>query len=390
MKNKRRNHSAAFKAKVALAAIKGDKTIAELASEYEVHPNQITQWKKKLLDATPEVFSRSRQRDRQKQDELTEYLYQQIGQLKVELDWLRRQGHCVNPKRVRRLMRQMGLEAVYPHRKRGLSVPDKQHKIYPYLLGGVGITRPDQVWSTDITYIRMYRGWLYLVAVMDWFSRYVLSWEVSVTLEPTFCVSALKEALSLGKPEIFNSDQGSQFTSTDFTKVLLDAGVQIYGRANRIDALRRRLDRAKLAIPVYHKIVLLKFLQTLSLAISAGTLLSDAIGISMKVAGNAAASEAADMIRSSIERGRTISEAVKLHDFFPQSVGHAFAAGEKSGELENMLTRFAIGMERDVDEEVKRMITKIEPMIVLALSVVIGFVMLAIYLPIFDIMKMIH
>ncbi|RKY08601.1 MAG: hypothetical protein DRP66_04205 [Planctomycetota bacterium] len=163
-----------------------------------------------------------------------------------------------------------------------------------------------------------------------------------------------------------------------------------YGRLHHIDAIRRRLDRAKLAIPVYHKIVLLKFLQTLSLAISAGTLLSDAIGISMKVAANTAATEAADMIRSSIERGRTITEAVKLHDFFPQSVGHAFAAGEKSGELENILTRFAVGMERDVDEEVKRMITKIEPMIVLALSMVIGFVMLAVYLPIFDIMKMIR
>jgi putative transposase len=141
--------------------------------------------------------------------------------------WLHSKRHYVNHKRVRRLMRQMGLEAVYPRRKRGLSVPDKQHKIYPYLLKGVRITRPDQVWSTDITYIRMYRGWLYLTAVMDWFSRYVISWEVSVTLEPAFCVSALKEALSFGKPDIFNTDQGSQFTSTDFTKVLLDAGVQI-------------------------------------------------------------------------------------------------------------------------------------------------------------------
>jgi len=141
--------------------------------------------------------------------------------------WLRRQGHRVNHKRVRRLMRQMGLEAVYPRRKRGLSVPDKQHKIYPYLLKDVRITRPDQVWSADITYIRMCRGWLYLAAVMDWFSRYVISWEVSVTLEPGFCVSALKEALGSGSPEIFNTDQGSQFTSADFTKVLLDAGVQI-------------------------------------------------------------------------------------------------------------------------------------------------------------------
>jgi putative transposase len=141
--------------------------------------------------------------------------------------WLHLKKHYVNHKRVRRLMRQMGLEAVYPRRKRGLSIPDSQHKIYPYLLRDVQIDRADQVWSADITYIRMYRGWLYLVAVMDWFSRYVLSWEVSVTLEADFCVSALKEALSLGKPDIFNTDQGSQFTSIDFTTVLRDVGIQI-------------------------------------------------------------------------------------------------------------------------------------------------------------------
>lgn len=141
--------------------------------------------------------------------------------------WLRRESHYVNHKRVRRLMRQLGLEAIYPRRKRGLSIPDSQHKIYPYLLKGVEIIRPDQVWSADITYIRMYRGWLYLVAVMDWFSRYVLSWEVSVTLEADFCVSALEQALNFGRPQVFNTDQGSQFTSIDFTTLLLDAGIQI-------------------------------------------------------------------------------------------------------------------------------------------------------------------
>jgi len=141
--------------------------------------------------------------------------------------WLHRLGHFVNHKRVRRLMRQMGLEAVYPHRKHPLSIADKQHRIYPYLLKDVQIERSDQVWSADITYIRMYRGWVYLAAVMDWFSRYVLSWEVSVTLESGFCVDALKRALSLGRPQVFNTDQGSQFTSMEFTKVLLDAGVQI-------------------------------------------------------------------------------------------------------------------------------------------------------------------
>ncbi len=142
-------------------------------------------------------------------------------------EWLGRQGHYVNHKRVRRLMRQMGLEAVYPHRKQGLSVPDKQHKIYPYLLKDVQIICPDQVWSADITYVRMYRGWLYLVAVMDWFSRYVLSWEVSITLESEFCVSALKQALSLGRPQVFNTDQGSQFTSDGFTDTLKAADIQI-------------------------------------------------------------------------------------------------------------------------------------------------------------------
>ena len=140
---------------------------------------------------------------------------------------LRRMGHQVNHKRIRRLMRQMGLEAVYPRRKRGLSIPEKQHKIYPYLLRDVQIIRPDQVWSADITYIRMYRGWLYLAAVMDWFSRYVLSWELSVTLESEFCVSTLEQAFGSGKPDIFNTDQGSQFTSDDFTNMLKDAGVQI-------------------------------------------------------------------------------------------------------------------------------------------------------------------
>ena len=142
-------------------------------------------------------------------------------------EWLCRQGYCVNHKRIRRLMRQMGLESVYPHRKHGLSIPDKQYKIYPYLLKDVQIIRPDQVWSADITYVRMYRGWLYLVAVMDWFSRYVVSWEVSVTLESEFCVSALKRALSFGRPQVFNTDQGSQFTSDDFTDILKAADIQI-------------------------------------------------------------------------------------------------------------------------------------------------------------------
>jgi putative transposase len=151
--------------------------------------------------------------------------------------WLRREGHPVNPKRIRRLLRLMGMEAIYPRPKVNLSVPDKAHKIFPYLLRGVPIDRVNQVWSTDITYIRMYHGWVYLVAVMDWHSRYVLSWEVSVTLETAFCITALKSALAQGTPTFFNTDQGSQFTSSDFTDVLLKRGIQVSmdGRGRYLD-----------------------------------------------------------------------------------------------------------------------------------------------------------
>jgi putative transposase len=124
---------------------------------------------------------------------------------------LRRSGQMVNEKRVRRLMRVMGLEAVYP--KPRTSLKNKGDLQYPYLLKGLLIDRPDQVWATDITYIPLQRGWVYVAAVMDWFSRCVLAWEISNTLDSAFCVEAVKKALSLGTPEIFNSDQGSQFTS---------------------------------------------------------------------------------------------------------------------------------------------------------------------------------
>ena len=151
--------------------------------------------------------------------------------------WLRREGHHVNPKRIRRLLRLMALEAIYPRPKLNLSHPDKSHKIFPYLLRGVVIDQVNQVWSTDITYIRMQQGWVYLTAVMDWYSRYVLSWEVSVTLEPGFCIEALERALTQGTPGIFNTDQGSQFTTLDFTNILLDKGIQVSmdGRGRCLD-----------------------------------------------------------------------------------------------------------------------------------------------------------
>lgn len=124
--------------------------------------------------------------------------------------WLGRQGHTVNRKRVQRLMRTMGLRAIY--RRPRTSKPALGHRVYPYLLGGMEITRPNQVWAADITYIPMARGFHYLVAIMDWYTRYVVAWNLSNTLDADFCVEALEEALGKGRPETFNTDQGSQFT----------------------------------------------------------------------------------------------------------------------------------------------------------------------------------
>ena len=141
-------------------------------------------------------------------------------------DWLWEEGHDINRKRVQRLMRQMGIAALYP--KKGTSRPGKGHKIYPYLLKGLEINRPNQVYCADITYIPMARGFVYLVAIMDWHSRKVLSWRLSNTMDSDFCVDALEEAIGrYGAPEIFNTDQGAQFTSEAFTGVLKAAGIQI-------------------------------------------------------------------------------------------------------------------------------------------------------------------
>ncbi len=139
--------------------------------------------------------------------------------------WLCRQDYCVNEKRVRRLMRLMGLIPIYA--KPRLSWPNPAHRVYPYLLRDVVINRPNQVWSTDITYIPMSRGFMYLVAIIDWYSRYVLSWELSNSLEARFCLEALESSLVRTRPEIFNTDQGSQFTSEAFTDRLEEAGIRI-------------------------------------------------------------------------------------------------------------------------------------------------------------------
>src|SRR3954452_19694585 len=150
-------------------------------------------------------------------------------------EWLITEGYAVNRKRISRLLALMGLEAVYP--KPQLSEPGEGHRIYPYLLRGTTVERVNQVWSTDITYIRMAQGFLYLVAVMDWFSRFVLSWSLSLTMEVDFCLEALQRALRRGRPDIFNSDQGSQFTSDRFTGELVthQIAISMDGRGRCMD-----------------------------------------------------------------------------------------------------------------------------------------------------------
>lgn len=148
---------------------------------------------------------------------------------------LRREGYLINPKRIHRLMRQMGLQAIY--QKPNLSKKNPEHRIYPYLLRGLSITHPNQVWSSDITYIRLQGGFVYLVAVIDWYSRYVLSWELSNSLDKKFCLIALERALRQSTPSIFNTDQGSQFTSEDFTGKLIENKILVSmdGRGRYLD-----------------------------------------------------------------------------------------------------------------------------------------------------------
>ena len=178
--------------------------------------------------------------------------------------WLHTQGYVVDRKRVRRLLRQMGLEAIYP--KPRTSVPRPGEQRYPYLLRGMNIERCNQVWSCDITYIRLARGFIYLMAVIDWFSRYVLSWEISVTLDTSFCLEALDRALRGATPEIFNTDQGVQFTSTEFTTRLKAADIRISwdGRGRAFDNIFvERLWRS-----VKHEEVYIKDYQSVPEAVS--------------------------------------------------------------------------------------------------------------------------
>jgi len=155
----------------------------------------------------------------------TDYPFYGSRRIKIELK--DRYAVSICREHVQKLMRAMGIEAIYPKPKPKTSLGNESHKKYPYLLSGLSITKPDQIWGTDITYIRLENGWCYLVAIMDWFSRYVIAWRLSETLESNFCIEALKDALLDGFPEIHNSDQGVQYTSVEYTDVLNDYEIRI-------------------------------------------------------------------------------------------------------------------------------------------------------------------
>lgn len=311
--SKRKNFSGQYKAKVALEAIRGVKTINEIAQEFGVHPTQAGLWKKELQEQAAGIFDARRGPKPVDQSAHPERLYSEIGRLKMELDWLKKKvrdmpvearkhwisardplaltrqcelagvarcaayaprpaakpdeqelallalidteytrhpffgsrkmtaylrgmGYRINRKRICRLMGILGLAGMAPGPS--TSLPHPRPKVYPYLLRGVIVTWPNQVWSTDITYIRLPLGFVYLVAVIDWYSRKVLAWRLSNTLNSGFCVDCLEQALQVyGTPEIFNTDQGCQFTSEAFTGVLKARGIAISmdGRGRALD-----------------------------------------------------------------------------------------------------------------------------------------------------------
>lgn len=323
MAKTRRRFTAEFKSKVALEAIKESKTMAELTQEYGVHSTQIKEWKDQLLSALPKVFDSGgkSEQDAKQAEEKEGRLYQKIGQLNVEIDWLKKRWASENPsvemkkkhleptnkkislrrqcillglswstfmfksikgdkwqeneilnqqlkrqmdefqlkfpwfgvesyhtwlekhfkmtlnvKRIRRLMREMGLVSLAPGPH--TSTPHPGHKTYPYLLRNLSITYPNQVWCADITYLPMAKGHMYLVAVMDWYSRKVLSWRISNTMEEAFCIDALREAIAkYGKPLIFNTDQGSQFTGENWIGVLKhhEINISMDGKGRALD-----------------------------------------------------------------------------------------------------------------------------------------------------------
>jgi putative transposase len=198
--------------------IEPDHPVVSLAAQCELLGLSRSHWYDRATEPNPLTLELMRRLD----EEYTAHPFYGSRRMTAVL---RRAGYAVNRKRVLRLMRQMGLAAIYP--KPALSRPDPDRCIYPYLLRGVTVTGPDHVWSTDITYLRLSRGFGYLAAILDWYSRKVLAWRLSNTLETRFCLDCLDEALRVHQPLIFNSDQGVQFTSAAFTDRLAQAGIRI-------------------------------------------------------------------------------------------------------------------------------------------------------------------
>ncbi|MGL6096222.1 MAG: IS3 family transposase [Fimbriiglobus sp.] len=305
----RKTHPAAFKAQVALAALKGDKTVNEVAAQFGVHPTLIHDWKKRLLAGAAGVLEGGAKAAPVGDGQQAE-LFEQIGRLKMELEWVKkklppscdwkrgqveaghpelsvrrqcqlpgltrsnvyyrpaetpaddsrvmrvidevytarpfygsrrmavalaRRGEVVNRKRVQRLLRVMGLEALYPKPRTTVACPG--HRVYPYLLRGVAVERPGHVWSADITYVPLPGGFMYLAATIDWFSRSVVAWRLSNTLDGAFCQDMLEAALGTGTPAVFNTDQGVQFTARAWTERVERAGaaVSMDGRGRCLD-----------------------------------------------------------------------------------------------------------------------------------------------------------
>ncbi|WP_422120685.1 IS3 family transposase [Koleobacter methoxysyntrophicus] len=303
--DKRKNYTAEFKTKVVLEILKEEKTVSQISSEYGIHPTQLHRWKQQFLENMTSAFSRGEteaDKLKKKYESEREELLKEIGQLTVEVNWLKkklgskhskserkamvekdskeitvkrqcelldinrtsiyytpvpispeeieikhkideiytrwptygyrritamlkRYGYEINRKRVRRYMREMGIYGICPGPN--LSKRNKQHHTYPYLLRNLPIERPNQVFGIDITYIRMKHGWMYLVALIDWHSRYIVSWELSQTLEKSFVLTAVRKGLITGKPEIINSDQGSHFTCNDYIDLLKENNIKI-------------------------------------------------------------------------------------------------------------------------------------------------------------------
>lgn len=293
MRKIKRTHSASFKSKVALELIIAAEPLSSICSKYKIHPTEARRWKEQLIKALPVIFDKKVGSESSEKEQLIDELYKQIGQLKVELDWLKknlvfstnnkrelieannkkipvkrqcellginkstyyyksvpiskndirvmnrideiytdqpyygyrkitaqlhRENIKVNHKKVLKLMRIMNIQAIVP--KKNTSKRNNTHTIYPYLLKGININHPNKVWGTDITYVRANGIWFYLVAIIDWYSRYVISWKLSPSLIVDFCITALNEALNIGLPKYHNSDQGSQFTSEEYLNLL--------------------------------------------------------------------------------------------------------------------------------------------------------------------------